>query len=170
MQPPMYPPEMVAPIREELKTVGFSEILTPEEVDKALIQKGTTLVVINSICGCAGGTARPGVALALQNAVIPDRLYTVFAGMERDAVDRVRFFHKDAAAPSSPSMVLFKDGQVVAMVPRSSIEGRYPQDLARDLASAFDQHCSKSGPSIPNESFKKLEFAKMCGSSIPRRG
>jgi len=166
----MYPPEAVAPLREELKTVGFQELLTAEEVDKALIQKGTTLVVVNSICGCAGGTARPGVALSLQNAVIPDRIYTVFAGMERDAVERVRSYHASAAAPSSPSMVLFKDGQVVTMVPRSSIEGRYPQDLARDLAAAYDQHCSKPGPSIPNESFKKLEFAKVCGSSIPRRG
>jgi putative YphP/YqiW family bacilliredoxin len=165
----MYPPEMVEPLREELKSVGFQELLTPQEVDQALVQKGTTLVVVNSICGCAGGTARPGVALALQNQVIPDRLLTVFAGMERDAVDRVLGYHASAAGPSSPSMVLFKDGQVAAMVPRSSIEGRYPQDLARDLAAAFDQHCSKPGPSIPPEQFRQLGFAKMCGSSIPRR-
>ena len=170
MQPPVYPAEAVKPLRAELSAVGFQDLLTPEDVDRAVASAGTTLCVINSVCGCAGGTARPGVALALQNKIIPDRLVTVFAGMERDAVDRVRQYHADVAPPSSPSMVLFKDGKVAGMVERSQIEGRYPQDLAGDLVALFEQHCSKAGPSIPPEQFAKLSHAKACGSSIPRRG
>lgn len=170
MQPPSYPPDMVQPFRDELTVVGIRELLTPEEVDRAVASKGTVFCVINSICGCAGGTARPGVAAALQNKVIPDQIYSVFAGMEKEATDRVRQLHRDLAAPSSPSMVLFKDGKVVAMFPRSSIEGRYPQDLAADLVEAFNKHCTKSGPSIPAEQFAKLSHAKACGSSIPRMG
>lgn len=170
MLPPSYPPDMVQPFRDELTVVGIQELLTPEEVDRAVASKGTVFCVINSICGCAGGTARPGVAAALQNKVIPDQIFSVFAGMEKEATDRVRQLHRDLAAPSSPSMVLFKDGKVVAMFPRSSIEGRYPQDLAADLADAFNKHCTKAGPSIPAEKFAKLSHAKACGSSIPRMG
>lgn len=166
--PPLYPAEAIKPLREELVQCGFQELSTPEEVDRAVAQKGTTLVFVNAVCGCAGGTARPAVALALQNKTIPDRIVTVFAGMERDAVERVRALHKDAAAPSSPCMVLFKDGKVAKMVERSAIEGREPRDLAQDLAAAFEEHCAKPGPSIPAEAFSKLSYAKMCGSSIPR--
>lgn len=166
--PPIYPAEAVKPLREELVAVGFQELSTPEEIDRAVQQPGTTLVFVNAVCGCAGGTARPAVALALQNKVIPDRIVTIFAGMERDAVERFREYHRNIAPPSSPCMALFKDGQVVAMIPRSSIEGRYPQDLAQELVKAFDAHCSKPGPSIPPEEFAKLSYAKMCGSGIPR--
>jgi putative YphP/YqiW family bacilliredoxin len=166
----MYPEDLVKPLREELTVVGFEELATPEDVDRVVKQKGTTLCVINSVCGCAAGAARPGVALALQNKVIPDRLVTVFAGMERDAVDRVRQLHAAAAAPSSPSMVLFKDGEVAAMVPRHEIEGRYPQEIAGGLAEMFNAHCSRPGPSIPPEKFATLTHAKICGSSIPRVG
>lgn len=168
MLPPLYPAEAIKPLREELVQCGFQELATPQEVDAAVAQKGTTLVFVNAVCGCAGGTARPAVAFALQNRVIPDRIVTVFAGMEREAVDRVRALHKDVAAPSSPCMVLFKDGKLATMIERSAIEGRSPQDLAQDLVAAFEEHCAKPGPSIPAEKFAQLSYAKICGSSIPR--
>ncbi len=168
--PPMYPPEMVKPMRDELTVVGFKELLTPEDVDRAVTAKGTTLCVINSICGCAAGAARPGIAAALQHKVIPDHLVTVFAGMEGEATARVREYHRDVAPPSSPSMVLFKDGQVIGVVARGQIEGRGPDEIAEGLRGVFDQHCSRPGPSIPPEAFAKLGFAKSCGSNIPRMG
>jgi len=168
MLPPLYPADAIKPLKEELLQCGFQELSTPAEVEAAVTQKGTTLVFVNAVCGCAGGTARPAVAVALQNKLIPDRIVTVFAGMERDAVERVREFHKDVAAPSSPCMVLFKDGKIAAMIERSKIEGRYAQDLAQDLVAAFDAHCARPGPSIPPEKFAQLSYAKSCGSSIPR--
>jgi putative YphP/YqiW family bacilliredoxin len=106
--------------------------------------------------------------MALQNKVIPDALHSVFAGMEREATDKLRQFHAEIAPPSSPSMVLFKDGKIVAMFPRSEIEGRHPQDLAADLVQAFNAHCAKPGPSIPPEAFAKLTNVQSCGSQIPR--
>jgi len=168
MLPPVYPPDAVKPFRDELTAVGIKELLTPEEVDRAVAAKGTVFCVINSICGCAGGTARPAVALALQNKSIPDALYSVFAGMEREATDKLRQYHAEIAPPSSPSMVLFKDGKIVAMFPRSEIEGRPPQELAADLAEAFNAHCAKPGPSIPPAEFAKLKNVQACGSQIPR--
>jgi putative YphP/YqiW family bacilliredoxin len=170
MLSPSYPPDMVQPFRDELTAVGIKELLTPEEVDRAVASKGTVFCVINSICGCAGGTVRPAVAASLQNKVIPDQIVSVFAGMEKEATDKLRAYHREAAAPSSPSMVLFKDGKVVAMFPRGSVEGRYPQEVAAALVEAFDAHCSKPGPSIPPEQFSKLGHAKVCGSTIPRMG
>src|SRR5688500_19791201 len=95
MLPPLYPADAIKPLKEELLQCGFQELSTPEEVEAVVTQKGTTLVFVNAVCGCAGGTARPAVAVSLQNKVIPDRIVTVFAGMERDAVERVRQFHKD---------------------------------------------------------------------------
>lgn len=100
--------------------------------------------------------------------MIPDRLVTVFAGMEREAVERVRQLHASAAPPSSPSIALFKDGEIVRVVERHEIEGRGPQEIAQLLAKIFDQHCARPGPSIPPEQFAKLAHVKMCGSSIPR--
>lgn len=171
MMPSMYPPEAVQPMRDELTSVGFEELKTPEDVDRVVKEtKGTVLCVINSVCGCAAGSARPGIGLALQHTVIPDRLVTVFAGMEREAVDRVRELHAGAAAPSSPSVVLFKDGKVAGMLERSHIERRAPQEIAQMLVGAFDQLCTRPGPSIPPETFAKLEHLKICGSSIPRMG
>jgi len=99
MLPPIYPPDAVMPFRDELSAVGIRDLLTPEDVDKAVAAPGVTLCVINSICGCAGGTARPAVAMALQNKVIPDALFSVFAGMEREATDKLRQYHADVAAP-----------------------------------------------------------------------
>jgi putative YphP/YqiW family bacilliredoxin len=165
----MYPHEAVQPFRDELSAVGLKDLMTPEEVDRALTARGTTLCVINSVCGCAGGTARPAVAMALQNKVIPDQLVAVFAGMERDAVNKVREYHAAAAPPSSPSIVLFKDGKVAEIFGRERIEQRGAQDVAADLVDAFNRHCSKPGPSIPPEQFAKLSHVQACGSSIPRR-
>jgi putative YphP/YqiW family bacilliredoxin len=165
----MYPHEAVQPFRDELTAVGLKDLMTPQDVDAALADKGVTLCVINSVCGCAGGTARPAVAMALQNKVIPDQLTAVFAGMERDAVNRVRELHASAAPPSSPSIVIFKDGKVAEMFGRERIEQRSAQDVAADLVDAFDRHCSKPGPSIPPEQFAKLSHVQACGSSIPRR-
>lgn len=168
MRPPNYPPDAVKPMREELTAVGFEELRTPEDVDRAVAGPGTTLCVVNSVCGCAGGTARPAVGLALQNKVIPDRIVTVFAGMEHEAVERVRALHAEAAPPSSPSMVLFKDGKVEFVVERGDIQGRMPQELAAGLVELFNRFCSKPGPSIPPEKFAKLAHVQMCGSQIPR--
>ena len=169
MLPPMYPSDAVQPFRDELTAVGIKDLMTPDEVDQAVKQKGVTLCVVNSVCGCAGGTARPAVAIALQNKVIPDQLVAVFAGMERDAVNKVREYHAAAAPPSSPSIVLFKDGQVAEMFGRERIEQRGAQDVAADLVEAFNRHCSKPGPSIPPDQFAKLSHVQACGSSIPRR-
>ena len=165
---PMYDIEAVQPMRDELLAVGFEDLRTSQNVDKVFDEtKGTLLVMINSVCGCAAGSARPGVALALQHKVIPDRLVTVFAGMEYEAVDRVRELHA-GYPPSSPSMALFKDGKLVHMVERSMIEGKMPEQIARELAQIFDRYCSRPGPSIAANEFAKLAFAKVCGSSIPR--
>ncbi|MFB3819431.1 MAG: BrxA/BrxB family bacilliredoxin [Candidatus Methylomirabilales bacterium] len=165
---PIYDPQAVQPMRDELVAVGFEELRTAEDVERVMGEtRGTLLVVINSVCGCAAGSARPGVALALQHTVIPDRLATVFAGMEHEAVARVRELHP-GYPPSSPSMVLFQDGKLAAMVERRMIEGRNPQQLAAELAELFTRHCSRPGPSIPASDFARLEFAKICGSAIPR--
>jgi putative YphP/YqiW family bacilliredoxin len=169
MQPPSYPPEAVVPFREELHVVGFQSLTTPEEVEKTIKgAKGVTMCVINSVCGCAAGAARPGIALALQNKKIPDQLVTVFAGMEKEAVEYVRGLHAKKAPPSSPSIVFFKDGECVAVMERGHIEGRPPQEIAEDLVAAFDKLCTKAGPSISPEKFATLSHAKVCGSSIPR--
>ncbi len=165
---PMYDLEAVQPMREELVAVGFEDLRTSQDVDKVFGEtKGTLLVMINSVCGCAAGSARPGVALALQHSVIPDRLVTVFAGMEYDAVDRVRALHA-GYPPSSPSMALFKGGELVAMVERKMIEGKTPEEIAGDLVQLFNRYCSRPGPSIPASQFARLDFARVCGSSIPR--
>ena len=168
MLPPIYPPDAVQPFRDELNVVGLKDLLTPEDVEKAVKAGGTTFCVVNSVCGCAAGAARPAVALALQNKVIPDNLVTVFAGMEREAVNKVREYHASVAPPSSPSIVLFKDGRVAEMFGRERIEGRTAPEIAADLVEAFNRHCSKPGPSIPPEQFARLRNVQACGSSIPR--
>ncbi len=167
-QAPMYPPEAVQPMRDELTTVGFEELKTAEEVDKVVQStKGVVMCVVNSVCGCAAGAARPGLALALQHKVIPDRIVTVFAGMDREAVQRVRELHAPVP-PSSPSIAFFKDGKLAGVMERGHIEGRPPQAIAADLVRAFDEMCKRPGPSIPPEQFAKLTHAKICGSSLPR--
>jgi bacilliredoxin len=167
---PRYEPQAVLPLRKELVNVGFRELLTPEDVDSVLSKKqGTVLLMVNSVCGCAAGSARPAAMLALQHSVIPDTCATVFAGMEMDAVDRARGFIK-GYPPSSPCMALFKDGEVVAMVQRHDIERRNPEDIAKVLRAAFDKFCARKGPSISREEFAKLVPQQVCGSQIPLYG
>jgi len=132
---------MVQPMRDELTQLGFTELRTPEAVDEALQNKdGTTLVVVNSVCGCAGGIARPAVALALNNDKRPDRLTTVFAGQDKDATIRARQYF-EGMPPSSPSMFLFKDGRLSGVLHRSDIEGSDATHVAAKLVALFDQYC-----------------------------
>ncbi len=166
---PTYDPVAVQPLRDELTWIGFKELLTPDDVDEALSGiKGSALVMINSVCGCAAGSARPGVALALQHSVIPDNLVTVFAGMEKDAVDHFREKYLSDYPPSSPFIALFKDGKSVFVLQRYQIEGKGPKELADILTQVFDRLCTKQGPSIAEEKYDELIYAKMCGSKIPR--
>lgn len=137
----MYPEEMVQPMRDELVQIGFRELKTPEQVDALLGSlKGTALVVVNSICGCAAGKARPAVAQALDHQPRPDILATVFAGQEKEATERARSYFADYE-PSSPSMALLRDGKLVFMLERRDIEGRDAYEIAEDLTAAFDRFC-----------------------------
>lgn len=136
-----YDPVLVKPMREELTRLGVTELTTAAEVDEFMADKsGTTLVIVNSVCGCAAGMARPGVQLALQGEKRPARVATVFAGQDLDATQKAREYFPDYP-PSSPSFVLFKDGEVATFVPRHRIEGRTPGDVAKDLVAAFEEHC-----------------------------
>lgn len=138
----MYPEELVAPMRSDLTTIGFKELKTPEEVDAELKdQKGTTLLVINSVCGCAAGAARPGVKWAVQNSdKKPDHLTTVFAGADVEAVAKARQYTLPYP-PSSPAIALFKDGELVHFVERHHIEGRNAQMIGEHLVQVFDEFC-----------------------------
>ena len=138
----MYPEELVKPMREELTNIGVQELLSAGDVDDIMSETdGTTLVVVNSVCGCAAGGARPAVRMALQNDTIPDRVTTVFAGVDLEAVDKARE-HMVGFPPSSPSVALFKNGQLVFMLERHMIEGRTPDEIAGDLKGAFNEHCT----------------------------
>ena len=146
----MYPEEYVQPIREELTRIGFQELRTPADVDAVLTKaSGTVLVVVNSICGCAAGRARPAVAMALENKSRPEVLATVFAGQDTDATDRARTYFT-GYPPSSPSVALLRDGKLVYMLERKEIEGRDPYAIAEDLTKAFDRYCSKSAVAQSN--------------------
>ena len=137
----MYPAEIVTPMKEELTEEGFTEMLTADAVNSQLEKTGTTLVVINSVCGCSAGTARPGVLMAVANSQKkPDYLATSFAGFDVDAVKKLRE-HLLPYPPSSPSVALFKDGQLVHFIERHQIEGRSAQMIAHNLIAAFDQYC-----------------------------
>ena len=129
-------------MREELTSLGFEELLTPDAVDEVLGSDGVVLVVVNSVCGCAAGKARPGVRLAVQHDKVPDKLTTVFAGMEIDATERARSYFP-GYPPSSPQIGLLKDGKLVHLMERHDIEGREANEIAAKLVDAFDQHCSK---------------------------
>jgi putative YphP/YqiW family bacilliredoxin len=136
----MYPPELVAPKKTELTEAGFSEMLTVDDVDAAIAQSGSTLIVINSVCGCAASSMRPGVLTALQHDKLPANLTTAFAGVDAEAVERVRKFLLPYP-PSSPSIALFKDGRLMHMVERHHIEGRNADMIADHLKMVFDEHC-----------------------------
>jgi putative YphP/YqiW family bacilliredoxin len=138
----MYDEGLVAPMRAELTRLGVEEMRTPEEVDARLREAGTTLVVVNSVCGCAARNARPAVKRALQHEVRPERLTTVFAGQDPDATQRARSYFT-GYPPSSPQIALLKDGQPVFMLERHDIEGRSAEDIAADIVSAFDRYCEK---------------------------
>ena len=137
----MYPEIMVVPMREELTRLGIQELRTAAEVDQAVAnQSGTTMVVVNSICGCAAGRMRPAIRLALQNAAKPQKMFTVFAGQDREATDRARSYFA-GYPPSSPSIGFLRDGKLVHMVERSDIEHREAADIASELKSVFDKFC-----------------------------
>ncbi len=167
-RPPLYDMDAVQPMRDELVAVGIAELRTASQVDAALKVNDdkTSLVVINSVCGCAAGGARPGVSLSLQNSMIPDNLYTVFAGQDREATDKVRSMVTNFA-PSSPSVALFKNGELVYFLPRYEVEGYSPQQISEKLVNVFNQNCSRKGPSISPEAFAEVKQAVSCGSKIP---
>lgn len=136
-----YPEMLIRPMREELTRIGVEELRDGDSVDRALTQEGTTMVVVNSVCGCAARNARPAVALALTHPNRPDRATTVFAGQDLEATERARgYFH--GYPPSSPSIALLKDGDIVFMLQRHQIEGRDADQIADDLVEAFDRHCA----------------------------
>jgi len=138
-----YPEYLIAPMREELASLGVQELRSAEAVDKAVTQtQGTLMVVVNSVCGCAAGKARPGIALALNHEVTPDAVATVFAGADIEATDRARQYFT-GYPPSSPSVGIFKDGKLVYMMERHQIESRSAELIANDLVMAFDKHCAK---------------------------
>jgi putative YphP/YqiW family bacilliredoxin len=167
-RPPLYDQDAVQPMRDALIAVGFKELLTSSDVDEAINVNDdqTVLVMINSVCGCAAGSARPGISAALQHNVIPDRLVTGFAGQEREAVDKIRQYIA-GYPPSSPSIAIFKNGKLLYFMQRYNIEGRSASEIADDLKEAFDELCTKQGPSIPPDAFEKVSYAVQCGSKIP---
>ncbi len=168
--PPIYEPEAVAPMWQELAAVGVEPLTTPEQVDQLLgARAGSVLVIVNSVCGCAAGQARPGAMLALQHSVIPDRYVTVFAGVDRDAVERARHY-MTGYPPSSPSIGLFKDGELVFMLQRTDLQQMDEQHVSAALRKAFTEHCSRPGPSIDPEKFKQIRPYQGCGSQIPLLG
>ncbi|MFN0007806.1 MAG: BrxA/BrxB family bacilliredoxin [Planctomycetota bacterium] len=136
----MYDPDLVRPMREELTRHGFKELLTPADVEAAVQKPGTTLLFVNSVCGCAAGGARPGLKLSMLHSKKPTQMVTVFAGMETAAVEKAREYFKPYR-PSSPQIALLKDGKLVKMIQRQDIEGKDPQMIAKSLTDAFDQHC-----------------------------
>jgi putative YphP/YqiW family bacilliredoxin len=136
-----YPEMMIAPMREDLRRIGFRELRTTNDVDDVLgKEKRTTLLVVNSVCGCSAGAARPAVHMSLQHPNRPEVLTTVFAGQDMDATDRAREYIV-GYPPSSPAVALFRDGELVWMLERHQIQGRYPQQIAEDLKKAYDEHC-----------------------------
>ena len=169
-KPPVYDPIAIQPMRDELTFVGFEEMLTPDIVEKNLttMDDATKLVFINSVCGCSAGSARPGVALALQNNKIPHKLYTSFAGNDRDSVDLIREKYLSNYAPSSPAIAIVKNDETVYHMGRADIIGKSPEEIAELLTDVFDKIDGKEGPSINTENYKQLVHAISCGSKIPR--
>jgi putative YphP/YqiW family bacilliredoxin len=139
-----YPEILIKPMRDELTQLGVQETRTPEQVDDAVKQPGTVMIVVNSVCGCAAGKARPGIAMALKHGNLPDRVVTVFAGADIEATDHARSYFK-GYPPSSPSVGLLRDGELVYMLQRHQIEGREAPQIASELTAAFDRYCAKEG-------------------------
>ena len=161
-----YDKKMVEPMWRQLEGIGVPSLTSAKDVDAFLTeQKGTSLIVINSVCGCAAGTARPGVAIALQNKKIPNQMATVFAGVDKEATEQARTYLTDMP-PSSPSVALLKDGKVVYMLHRKGIEGYDEQAVADKLIEAFDEHCEAEGPSVPWDNVLKAFDVQ---GDIPRK-
>ena len=137
----MYPPELVQPMKAELTLAGFKDVTTASEIEKTINQEGTTLVVVNSVCGCAAKNARPAAIMSIQNSKKPTNLVTVFAGVDKEAVDAARK-HMLPYPPTSPCIALFKDGELVHMLERHHIEGRPAEIIAENLTDAFNEFCS----------------------------
>ncbi len=168
--PPTYDPEAVKPMVQELINVGVESLSTAEDVDRVILNSpGTAMLVINSVCGCAAGSCRPGVTEALKNAKIPNHLATVFAGVDMEAVERARAIMSDVQ-PSSPNIALFKDGELLGILQRQHIEQMDAQGIAEALVKVFDEHCDGVGPSVPAEVSDENEAVKSCGSTIPLYG
>lgn len=163
---PLYDREAVRPMWEELAQCGVTPLKTAADVDAVLAKPGTALIVVNSVCGCAAGSARPGITKALQSAVIPDHLTTVFAGIDREATERSRERMAEVQ-PSSPMVGLFKDGALVYALERRHIEQMGVDQIAGELAEAFRKHCRRAGPSVPGDVYEKIVQARQCGSQIP---
>jgi putative YphP/YqiW family bacilliredoxin len=161
-QEPSYDAITVQPMRDELTSIGCKELITPENVDKALDRNDnkTILVVINSVCGCSAGSGRPGVMMALQNSIIPDQLYTLFGGMEKDAIERYRNKYLPNHQTSSPHIALFRNGEPVAIFKRSDIDGHTAESIASQLVTIFNKECSNTGPSISAKDFEKVTHGK----------
>ena len=161
-QQPTYDSVTVQPMRDELTSVGCKELLTPEDVDKALGRRDdkTVLVVINSVCGCSAGSARPGVMMALQNGIIPDELYTLFGGMEKDAIDWYRNKYLSNHQTSSPHIALFRNGEPLSIFKRSDIAGHEAESIASTLAIIFNKECDNTGPSISAKDFENVTQGK----------
>ncbi len=165
--PPTYDPQAVKPMVEELTNIGVESLSTAEDVDRVLLNsKGTSMLVINSVCGCAAGSCRPGVVAALQNKLIPNHLATVFAGVDMEAVDRARAIMTDVQ-PSSPNVAIFKDGEMIGILERHHIERMDAGSIAEALIKVFDEHCDREGPSVPPEVADANEHVKVCGTTIP---
>ena len=136
----MYDPQLVQPMRDEMTAMGAEQIMTHDGVDQAMLRDGTTLVFVNSVCGCAAGAARPGLRLSLEHEKTPDHIVTVFAGMEAEATARAREYFKPYR-PSSPQIALMKEGQLLKMIQRHDIEGREPGDVSKALTEAYSEFC-----------------------------
>lgn len=157
---PLYDREAVRPMWEGLAECGVQPLKTPGEVDQAVQKEGTMLLMVNSVCGCAGGIARPGVIRALQHETIPNHLTMVFAGVDHEATERARE-HMVGIPPSSPSIALFKDRKLIHMLERRHLEQMTEEAVAEDLQAAFDQHCKRKGPSVPPEVYEKVRASQL---------
>ncbi len=169
LKPPIYDPEAIQPMRDELIYIGFDEMLTPQKADEILSASDdeTKLVFINSVCGCSAGSARPGVALALQHSNIPNRFVTSFAGNDRDAVDFIRENYLTEFSPSSPSMAIIKNGETLYHLGRHEIINKSPEEISEILIEQFEKFGGKPGPSISSEKYDQLVHSISCGSKIP---
>ncbi len=167
MDYPTYNPEQVQYMRDELTAVGFKEVFTIDEVDQYLNKSDeTVLIFINSVCGCSAGCARPGVSAALQNTKIPDNIITLLAGQEKTAIEHIRNQYLSDYQPSSPNIILFKNGKVLKNLERIQIQGLTADMLSNQVVEMFNMYCNKQGPSIPAQDYNKLNFTINCGSSI----